>query len=265
MLGTHEACAVVSDDQPVNSPVAELSYKDFCEALVRIAHARYPLLPTLERQVQQLISQHLLPMGGSPAKGASRLTTPAVAAAPAAMQAADNAAGEGRSVIESLLGHEVVVRYLRSQHQHLRRLFAYVLSDSISKSSSSGGKHDLSAVQVQSVNAAAAGHAPSTTGHSPRRTRNSITSCADSAITGVSTLGTAEGRQHHDDEDHHDLCHDQHISDHEELPDTSCVTVQQMLCVMQECGVCQSPLTVSAAAVALLEGFMATKDPQAQR
>lgn len=68
------------------NPGKQLFFRDFCELLVRLAAARYPLLPTLEMQLQQVMSYHLLPLlnasgAARPPASASRASVLAAAAA----------------------------------------------------------------------------------------------------------------------------------------------------------------------------------------
>ncbi|KXZ49080.1 hypothetical protein GPECTOR_23g164 [Gonium pectorale] len=43
-----------------HSPTADLTFRSFCEAVVRIAAARFHSLPSLERRLHQALTQHLL-------------------------------------------------------------------------------------------------------------------------------------------------------------------------------------------------------------
>ncbi len=41
-------------------PLADLTFRAFCEAVVRLAAARFHALPSLERRVHQCLTLHLL-------------------------------------------------------------------------------------------------------------------------------------------------------------------------------------------------------------
>lgn len=61
---TAEAPAVTRQSHHLYDPNTELLFRDLCEFLVRVAAMRYPQLPCLEQQIQQLIAQNLLPLVG---------------------------------------------------------------------------------------------------------------------------------------------------------------------------------------------------------
>ena len=61
-MATHSASGVLQDLAPLHHPHSELLYRDFCEALVRIAFVRYPHHPSLEARLQHLITAHVLPL-----------------------------------------------------------------------------------------------------------------------------------------------------------------------------------------------------------
>ena len=44
-----------------HSPVRQLLFRDFCEALVRIAHVKYRHLPSLQKQLEALLQTNILP------------------------------------------------------------------------------------------------------------------------------------------------------------------------------------------------------------
>lgn len=59
----HQTCPQASPSlADSSSPGTQLLFRDFCELLVRLAAARYPLLPALDMQLQQVVSYHLLPL-----------------------------------------------------------------------------------------------------------------------------------------------------------------------------------------------------------
>lgn len=94
----------------------QLLFRDFCEVLVRVAAARYPLLASLEMQVQQTLSYHLLPLlGGAtrhPAGPAARTSVVAVTAPADALGGCEQHLRSGE-----------VVQYLRGHRQLLEQLF----------------------------------------------------------------------------------------------------------------------------------------------
>lgn len=51
-----------------HNPSNELQYRDFCEALVRIAHGKFYSFPQLERRVNTLVTTLLLPLAGNAEK-----------------------------------------------------------------------------------------------------------------------------------------------------------------------------------------------------
>jgi hypothetical protein len=99
---------------------AQLLFRDFCEVLVRVTAARYPLLPSLEMQVQQVLSYHLLPLlVGTARHPAARASVVAAAAAVAAAALVDVPGG----CWEQQLRASEVVQYLRGHRQLLEQLF----------------------------------------------------------------------------------------------------------------------------------------------
>lgn len=44
-----------------HSPMRQLLFRDFCEALVRIAHVKYRHLPSLQKQLEALLQTNILP------------------------------------------------------------------------------------------------------------------------------------------------------------------------------------------------------------
>lgn len=45
----------------LHDPTLQLPFRDFCEALVRIAHLKYRHLPSLQQRLHQLLHSHILP------------------------------------------------------------------------------------------------------------------------------------------------------------------------------------------------------------
>lgn len=104
------------------NPGTQLLFRDFCEVLVRVAAARYPLLPSLEMQLQQVMSYHMLPLlGGSSRQLAGAASRASIIAAAAAASAVSG--GEGAGGCEQQLRGAEVVQYLQSHVQLLQELF----------------------------------------------------------------------------------------------------------------------------------------------
>jgi hypothetical protein len=117
--------AVGQPAQGLYNPGTQLTFRDFCEVLVRLAAARYPMLHSLEAQLQQVITYHLLPLlGGAarPATAAGRGSSAATAAAAAAASSNDAVGG-----CEQLLRSSEVLQYLHEHAALLQQLFAAVL------------------------------------------------------------------------------------------------------------------------------------------
>lgn len=53
--------AVGGGTPKLHDPTLQLLFRDFCEALVRIAHLKYRHLPTLQQRLHQLVHSHILP------------------------------------------------------------------------------------------------------------------------------------------------------------------------------------------------------------
>jgi hypothetical protein len=133
VLASPDAAAVLQQPCHPYDPATELLFRDFCEVLVRLAAMRYPQVPRLELQVQQLLAQHLLPLlgGGAGRQGGFRQSLQARASITndiAPMPAGGGvwgsmAAGPGQEQLQ-----EEVVMYLQSQTLLLQQLFAALCS-----------------------------------------------------------------------------------------------------------------------------------------
>jgi hypothetical protein len=89
--------------------------------LVRVAAARYPLLPSLDVQLQQVITLHLLPLLGASARqlsGSSRASLLAAAGSSAVLSCEE---GVG---LEQQLRSPEVVKYLQDHSELLQQLYA---------------------------------------------------------------------------------------------------------------------------------------------
>jgi hypothetical protein len=140
VLATADAAAVVHSVQHLADPTTELLYRDFCELLVRLAPLRYPRLPSLEQQLQQLIAYHLLPLLGpntgrlSAARSSvivERLTSSSAAGSggPGSNFSAGNPTCMARSQLvgaEQLQQADLVI-YLQSQIEPLQEVFAAMM------------------------------------------------------------------------------------------------------------------------------------------
>lgn len=103
-----------------------LLFRDFCEVLVRLSAVRYPLLTSLEQQLQQVMSYHLLPLlGGSARHLAGGVPRASVIAAAAAATAAGGS--EALGGCEQQLRSSEVVQYLQVHKQLLQQLFAMLV------------------------------------------------------------------------------------------------------------------------------------------
>ena len=61
-LASPEVALAVEGGRPsVHSPVRQLLFWDFCEALVRIAYLKYRHLPSLQQRLHHLLHSHILP------------------------------------------------------------------------------------------------------------------------------------------------------------------------------------------------------------
>jgi hypothetical protein len=120
-----------------HDPLTELSFREFCEVLIRIAAARYPQVPGLARRLQAVLQQHLArrpslaagaaasvmaiaSVGGLRSGGGGSTSSSAAAAAVSA--AAAEPTWEQQRV------EEQVVSFLRERSEALRRAFAAVAS-----------------------------------------------------------------------------------------------------------------------------------------
>jgi hypothetical protein len=132
VLDSPDAAAVLEQPSHPHDPATELLFRDFCEFLVRLAAMRYPQLPSLKLQVQQMLAQHLLPLLGS---GTGRQGGSRPLQARASITRSDNApvgVGSGAWGSSSTAGpgheqtQEDVVVYLQSQATLLQQLFAAI-------------------------------------------------------------------------------------------------------------------------------------------
>mgnify|MGYP001809834680 CR=1 FL=1 len=102
----------------------QLLFRDFCEVLVRVAAARYPLLPSLDAQLQQVITLHLLPLLGASARqltGFSRASMLGVAAVSSAVLSSEDGMG-----LEQQLRSPEVVQYLQDHSELLQQLYVAI-------------------------------------------------------------------------------------------------------------------------------------------
>ena len=80
--------------EDLHSPALELSFRAFCELVVRVAAAQNHHMRTLERRVHALITQHIIPAleasGGVPARHPSRARIDAPAMLDAVSQLGDH-------------------------------------------------------------------------------------------------------------------------------------------------------------------------------
>jgi len=106
------------------NPGKQLLFRDFCELLVRLAAARYPLLPTLEMQLQQVMSFHLLPLLN--ASGAARPPASASRASVLAAAAASLGSNGVNAGCEQLLCSTEVQQCLRGYIHLLQQLFSTI-------------------------------------------------------------------------------------------------------------------------------------------
>lgn len=145
VLSSPAAAGVLHEPEHPYDPTIELLYRDFCELLVRLSAVRYPQLPCLEQQVQQVITQHLLPLlgpgpgrtgGNRPCSVTTRTSSAqqgssaAVASFGAASQM--SAAGTASAAVASgiaadQLQQEQLVMYLQSKAGALQQLYAAIL------------------------------------------------------------------------------------------------------------------------------------------
>jgi hypothetical protein len=155
VLDSPDAAAVLQQPSYPYDPATELLFRDFCEFLVRLAAMRYPQLPRLELQVQQMLALHLLPLlgNGSGRQGGSRQPLQARTS----ITRSDNApvgVGSGAWGSSSTAGpgheqlQEDVVMYLQSQAALLQQLFAAIAC-------AGGTKHTSACTQQQQVDVAA--------------------------------------------------------------------------------------------------------------
>jgi hypothetical protein len=119
-----------------HDPLAELSFRDFAEVLVRISALRYPALPGLARRLQVVLQQHVSPLLGAARRGGA-----GGGAGPRGLQGggAAGGAGAGAGGSEQQLASEEVVAYLRGRAEQLQVAFAAVASALPSGGGSSTG------------------------------------------------------------------------------------------------------------------------------
>lgn len=91
---------------------------------MRVAAARYPLLPSLDAQLQQIITLHLLPLLGASARqltGSSRASMLGVAAVSSAVLSSEDGMG-----LEQQLRSPEVVQYLQDHSELLQQLYVAI-------------------------------------------------------------------------------------------------------------------------------------------
>jgi hypothetical protein len=208
-----------------------LLFRNFCEILVRLSAARYPLLTSLEQQLQQVISYHLLPLLGGSARqlagGDLRASVMPAAAAAGAV------GSEGLSGCEQQLRSPEVVQYLRQQTHLLQQLFA---------------------VFVEAGHGAAAA-CPVTDGGSDSASTTPALLQAAPAVAAASGTSAAEEQEHNGAAQGEVLLWQQEA-----------VSVQHVVACLQAAGVLQQhQLSMEAAAACLLHNNLAVTDPQGVR
>ena len=112
----------------VHEPLAELPYREFAEALVRVAALRYPAQPGLARRVHLLLQAHLAPLLA--AGGAAGSSSGGSGSGGAAGRAGglSVAAAHAPPTFEQQLAGEEVVSLLRARAGPLRRAFAAIVA-----------------------------------------------------------------------------------------------------------------------------------------
>jgi hypothetical protein len=129
LVGPHAAAVLQQPSHPYD-PATELLFRDFSEFLVRLAAMRYPQLPRLELQVQQVLAQHLLPLlgGGAGRQGGFKPQLQARTSITRSDITPASAAAGACSSMMAASGHEQVqegvVLYLQSQAMLLQQLFS---------------------------------------------------------------------------------------------------------------------------------------------
>eukprot|EP00775_Hariotina_reticulata_P006988 gene6988-7202_t len=232
VLATADAGAVVRSIQHLADPTTELLYRDFCELLVRLAPLRYPRLPSLEQQVQQLILYHLLPLLGpsssrlSAARSSAtveRLTLSSVAGCGGS--GTNMLADRGRVCPEQLQQADLVM-YLQSQIEPLQEVFAAMLP--------------AASVTLQPV---------SDTGSPGRREQLAATDCAAEECN----MPGAPGQLNE-------------LSLHSTAWLDQYVTVRQVVQRLQQAGALQQwQMRSEDVAAALVEGWLSVADPEGPR
>ena len=61
VASAESALAVQDGSTSTHSPVRQLLFRDFCEALVRVAHLKFRHLPSLQQRLHHLLHTHILP------------------------------------------------------------------------------------------------------------------------------------------------------------------------------------------------------------
>lgn len=226
------------------APATQLLFRDFCELLVRVAAARYPLLPGLDVQLQQVISCHLLPLLRSPAKpvaGGPRATS-LTAAAHAAGSAANSNLADSGCVAQQLLRSPEVIAYLQGRATLLQELFAAMQR---------GSRCSVPAGQQQ--------HMPESSSQHPAAAQAACALDADAPVTTSSEVVT--GAQH---------CLEHRSQQAPTQADGCCsqaaVTVREVVVCLQETGVLEQwQLSAEVVAAYMLHDVLAVTDPQGAR
>jgi hypothetical protein len=231
-ISTAAADASSSTSSSCCNPGTPLLFRDFCELLVRLAAARYPLLPSLEMQLQQVISYHLLPLlGGSARQLASGARSSIIAAPAAAALGAACGSYDASGGCEQQLRHPAVVQYLQDHAGLLQQLYTAV--QAAAGHVVTDGETQPDCITQQ----------PQPTGQETESAASADTASNATAVDGVGTSQGSSGRPAH-----------KHI------------TVQQLVACLQERGVLdQMQLSEAAAAACLLHNTLAVSDPQGAR
>ena len=259
----------------LHHPARELLYRDFCELIVRLSSQRYPQLLSLEQQLQQVLSQHLVPLVASSATAARRASTTSSATCVSAAAAGPPGGGMGGTGSPEALEEEVV-QYLGQEVDRLQQLFELVAMPSTEREDmrnqqqqqqqgvqrECGGEicAGIGAGEVCSLegcanteNTVAADSAPVDMGKgllaAASVTGNGNISCMASSITPLEAAAE-EGEG---------------IPSWEAAAYRRCCSTRNILGVWQQAQVLWEPLSSSSVGHAFLDGILAADDPQEPR
>jgi hypothetical protein len=275
---TCAAAAVIQDNTATHHPARELLFRDFCELIVRLSSQRYPQHATLEQQLQQVLSQHLMPLVANSAKAARRASTTASSTCMVAA-AVGPVGGEMSGTGSPGALSEKVLQYLGQEVGRLQQLFELVAIPSPKQEDERNAQRQQHWGHAQGQGGTSAGIGAEVSGRPEAHTDESAdmdpndvageAKCAEFSMAAndgsscmtseaqpplTSAMASAAGTGANGG-----------VQSWEAIAYGSCCSTRSILAVWQQGQVLQGPLSSSSVGHAFLSGILATDDPQEPR